>query len=316
MVILITGGAGFIGSALTSRLLADGHDVRVLDNLRHGEAHGRLPSDVEFIEADVRDVAAVKAAAGRGCDRIVHLASIAGVKSVSSTPIDTMAVGFDGANNVFRAALENNVEGVLCFSSSEVYGTHVGGIPEDAPTPIPPPSDRRWGYAAVKLATEHLARAYSYAHALPVVSFRIFNTYGPGQLGDSAVHNFVRAMKAGEPLIIRGDGASVRTWCYIDDTIEATVRVLERLPDLGGEVFNIGNPYTVRTTKELAEMVSYLGEHWAPMSRREVRCEYVEGGSDVRIRIPNIDKAKELLLWEPKIDLFEGLKRTIGYYLR
>lgn len=310
MLILVTGGAGFIGSHVVRKLRAEGHKVRVLDSCVHG---GDQVESLDTAEAlgDVRDPSAVSEAA-YGVDFIVHLASIAGVGSVGRDPVRTMDVIQTGTRNVLNAALAE-AAGVLNFSSSEVYGTHAACVKETDPTPLPPPTHTRWGYGAAKLAAEHLCRAYYEHHGVPVCSFRIFNTYGPGQLGDGAVHNFVRAALAGEAFAIRGDGAAVRTWCHVSETVRAVQAVIERmdrtkLRPLGGQVFNIGNPYELASTMMLADSVSRAcGQKFA------IR-EPMPGVADVRVRIPDISKAAELLEWEPIVPLAVGLEDTVDYY--
>ena len=305
MLILVTGGAGFIGSHVVRHLREGGHEVRVLDLCIHGP--GQDGPDV--IKKDVRDAAAVRAAA-RGCEYIVHLASIAGVSSVGANPVRTMDVIFNGTRNVLEAAAKTGA-GVLCFSSSEVNGTHVAATHEDEPTALPAPENTRWGYGAAKLASEHLALAYAEHLGVDAVSFRIFNTYGPHQLGDGAVHNFVRAALRGKPLRICGDGSAVRTWCYVSDTVravEAVIRERRMLAISGHQVFNIGNPHTPVTTRELARMVSRAAKAGAHV------VEHLPGGTDVRVRIPNISKAQDILGWNPRVPLEHGLQATVEAY--
>lgn len=305
MRILVTGGAGFIGTALCHRLVALGHDVRVLDIMKHGQTALRLPDVVEVYKGGVRDTSLVDKLT-KGCDRVVHLASIAGVGSVEASPIRTMRVGFVGADNVLSAAARHEVGGVLLFSSSEVYGTHAVRQYEVSPTPIPAPSHPRWGYAAIKLAAEHLAFAYYTERGLPTASFRIFNTYGPGQLGEGCVRNFIDAALQDKPLIVRGDGSTRRAWCYVDDVVDATVRALKRFPSISGQSLNIGNPHEVHTTLDLAVQVQKLFP--------QVEIKFVDGSpacGDVQVRIPAVHKASVMLDWEPTTSLAEGLRRTV-----
>lgn len=305
MVILLTGGAGFIGSAIARKLLEVGHDVRILDIMRHGDAHD-VPEGAKLIEGDVCDPTLVHGAA-KGADFILHLASIAGVGTVNANPIRTMRVGFEGVRNVLEAAGDQHVRGVLCFSSSEVCGVRTADVAETEPTPVPAPSDVRWGYAAIKLAAEHLAYAY-HTRGVPAATFRIFNTYGPGQLGEGAVRNFVRACATGEPLVVRQGGVSIRSWCYVEDVVAATLRAIERMSAVSGEVINIGNPDTVRTTLELAKLVRMLWGEAAPPIIFE------SGTTDVHVRVPNIKKATKLLGWTPYVGLEDGLMRTMEAY--
>ena len=299
MLILVTGGAGFIGSHLTKRLRDDGHEVRVLDAFVHGQP--QAPDDISF---DVRDLHSVLAAS-QDCDFIVHLASIAGVGTVGLDPMKTMDVAFNGTKNVLMAAMSHGIP-VINFSSSEVYGKHAAMVTEDAPTPIPAPTHTRWGYGAAKLAAEHLCQAFHQAEGVDVCTFRIFNTYGPGQLGDGAVRNFMRQADAKELMHVRGDGASIRTWCHVDDTVGAVIAAMDVDSSVRtGETFNIGNPHTPLTTRELAETVGYV------VNGKRPEIAYTGAETDVRVRIPDVTKARNLLGWRPVIDLVAGLQTCV-----
>lgn len=297
MKILVTGGAGFIGSHLVRALREQGHEVVVLDAAVHGQ------QDVD-VPLDVRSYANVHHAM-TGVDVCFHLASIAGVGSVGKDPVRTMETGLRGTMNVLEAARLNGTR-VVNFSSSEVYGREAPRVDEERDTPIPAPSHTRWGYGAMKLATEHLGFAYYARDGLDVCSFRIFNTYGPGQLGDGAVRNFATAMQRGQPITIRGDGTAVRTWCHVQDTVRACLAVLSSPPEnTRGQVFNIGNPHELATTRRLAELIAdKLGiATW--------NMRYVEAETEVEVRIPDISKAQQLLEWAPHVVLDTGLETVL-----
>ncbi len=306
---LFTGGAGFIGSHLAERLLP-GNQIVVLDTLRRNalatvglDKHKNLT----LIAGDVMDMAVVKRAMS-GCDTIVHMASIAGVDTVLNNPVLTMRISLVGTMNVLEAALEQGgMKRVIDFSTSEVFGRYAYKVTEWDSTTLGAVGEARWTYAVAKLATEHLAMNYQKQFGLPTCSVRPFNIYGPRQVGSGAIHHFiVRALK-GEPLEIHNDGAQIRSWCYVDDIVDGIVLALAR-EEAVGHAFNIGNPRSTLTIHALAkEIVQQAGS--------KSRIERIPwGGMDVELRIPNVDKARDLLAFTPKVDLEEGIPRTIAWY--
>jgi nucleoside-diphosphate-sugar epimerase len=167
--------------------------------------------------------------------------------------------------------------------------------------------EARWTYAVSKLATEHLAHNYHVQYGLPAVSIRPFNIYGPGQVGEGAIHRFIVRALRGEDLELHNDGSQIRAWCYIDDIVEAVLLVLEK-PEAVGHAFNIGNARSVCTIYDLAR-------HVVRISGSASKLRFVEWNHpDVELRIPNIDKARQRLGYEPRVDLEEGLARTIAWY--
>jgi nucleoside-diphosphate-sugar epimerase len=309
--LLLTGGAGFIGSHIVERLAAD-NDLVILDTLRRNalapvglDRHPR----VKLIVGDVTDATAVRAAI-EGCDAVVHLASIAGVDTVLKNPVLTMRVSMLGTMNVLEAALAaGTVKRLIDFSTSEVFGRYAYNVTEWDATTLGAVGEARWTYAVAKLATEHLAMNYWKQYALPTCSIRPFNIYGPRQVGEGAVHHFiVRALK-GEPLHVHNDGAQIRAWCYVDDIVDGILLALTR-DEAVGHAFNIGNPRSTLTIYALAKEILRLASSSS-------RIEYVPWKQpDVELRIPNIDKARELLAYKPKVDLEEGLLRTVYWYRR
>jgi len=167
--------------------------------------------------------------------------------------------------------------------------------------------EARWTYAVSKLAGEYLAHSYYDELGLPTCSIRPFNVYGPGQIGGGAIRAFILNALAGEDLVIHGDGSQIRAWCYVDDLVDALLLLLEHEAAVG-EVFNVGNARSVVTIYDLAERIRRISEADVDIVFRELH--YV----DVEMRIPNVDKARNLLGWEPKVDLDEGLARTIAWY--
>jgi nucleoside-diphosphate-sugar epimerase len=309
--ILLTGGAGFIGSHLVERFAAD-NEIVVLDTFRRnalGPAGlDKLPT-VKTIPGDVLDPSAV-AAAMEGCDAVIHLASIAGVDTVISNPVLTMRVSLLGTMNVLEAALAaGGIKRLIDFSTSEVFGRYAYNVTEWDATTLGAVGEARWTYAVAKLATEHLAMNYWKQHKLPTVSIRPFNIYGPRQVGEGAVHHFIVRALRGEPLLLHNDGSQIRAWCYVDDIVDGIALALQR-DEAVGHAFNIGNPRSTLTIHSLAKEIVRLASSSSHI-------EHVPWHqADVELRIPNIDKAKELLRYVPKVDLEEGLLRTIYWYRR
>jgi UDP-glucose 4-epimerase len=308
--IFITGGAGFIATTL-ARTLVDRNEVVALDNLhRDALSATDLGDHPNFTlhQADVLDVDAVRELA-HGATHIVHCAAIAGVDTVLESPVRTMRVNLIGTYNVLEAAVatQRTVERVVDFSTSEVFGTHAYNVKEGHVSTIGSVGEARWTYAVSKLAGEHLAHAYHDELGLPTVTVRPFNVYGPGQIGGGAIRAFIENALAGNDLTVRGDGSQIRAWCYVDDMVEAVRLCLEH-PNAVGQSYNIGNPRSAVTIFDLAQRVKRLtgcrGDIvFAPL-------EY----ADVELRIPNVEKAREDIGFEAKVELDEGLERTIAWY--
>ncbi len=308
--ILITGGAGFIGTTLARRLV-DGNGVIALDNLHRDALSGTdlaEHSNFRFHEADVLD-APTMAALTLGATHIVHAAAIAGVDTVIEMPVRTMRVNLIGTYNALEAATAtlDTLERFVDFSTSEVFGTQAINVQEGHVTTTGSVGEARWTYAVSKLAGEHMAHAYHDELGLPTATVRPFNVYGPGQIGGGAIRAFIEAALAGRDLTIHGDGSQIRAWCYVDDMVEALLLALER-PEAVGQTFNVGNPRSTVTILDLAQRVKRLSGCPGEIVFKPL--DYV----DVEIRIPNVSKAKELLGWEARVDLDEGLARTIAWY--
>src|SRR3954471_20501303 len=263
--LLLTGGAGFIGSHITERLAPE-NEIVILDTLRRnalGPAGLDRHPHVTVIIGDVTDPQAV-AEAMKGCDAVVHLASIAGVDTVLKNPVLTMRVSLLGTMNVLEAALAaGTVKRLIDFSTSEVFGRYAYNVTEWDATTLGAVGEARWTYAVAKLATEHLAMNYWKQYGLPTVSIRPFNIYGPRQVGEGAVHHFIVRALRGDPLMIHNDGAQIRSWCYVDDIVDATLITLSA-KEAVGHAFNIGNPRSTLTVYHLAQLVKRLAESASP----------------------------------------------------
>jgi UDP-glucose 4-epimerase len=308
--VLITGGAGFIGTTLARRLV-DANEIVALDNLHRDALSGTdlvEHPNFEFHEADVLDSGAF-AGLMPGATHVVHCAAIAGVETVIESPVRTMRVNVIGTYNTLEAALTagDTLERFVDFSTSEVFGQQAINVAEGHVTTTGSVGEARWTYAVSKLAGEHMTHAYYDEFGLPTVTLRPFNVYGPGQIGGGAIRAFIEAALSGSDLIVHGDGSQIRAWCYVDDMVDALLLGLER-PEAVGQTFNVGNERSTVTILDLAERVKRLTGCPAEILFRPITY------SDVEIRIPNVNKARELLGFEAKVDLDEGLARTIAWY--
>ena len=311
--VFITGGAGFIASKLIEKLIG-GNTIVVYDNFSRNALKSSGLWDhpsLKVIQGDVRDYEVLKASIPQDVNVILHMAAIAGIDTVIKNPVKTMEVNMIGTYHVLKAVQElrliERIERFVDFSTSEVFGINAFRVNEEASTNLQPVGEARWTYSVSKLAGEHLTHSFYKQHGLRAVTVRPFNVYGPGQVGEGAIHHFVINAIRNEPLVIHGEGDQIRSWCYIDDVVDGIILCLEREEAIG-EVFNIGNPRGTITILGLAEKIIRLAGSASEITH--VPRNYV----DVELRIPSIEKAKKLLAFEPKVDLNEGIKRTIEWY--
>ncbi len=307
--IFITGGAGFIGSTLAERLI-ENNEVVIYDNLFRNSIAGRAVekhSNLTMITGDILDAEHLEESM-QGADYIVHCAAIAGIDTVVKSPIATMRVNMIGSANVLEAASRlKRLERIVCFSTSEVFGTKAFRSTENDATVMGEVGEARWTYAVSKVAEEHLAIAYFRERWLPATVVRPFNVYGPGQVGEGALRHFIVNAIRNEPISIHGDGTQIRAWCYVDDMVEGVMRSLVH-PRAVGESFNIGNQRAVTTIYGLAATVVSVLDSSSPI--HFTRKDYV----DVELRVPEVKKARELIGFEAKVDLEEGIQRTANAY--
>jgi dTDP-glucose 4,6-dehydratase/UDP-glucose 4-epimerase len=313
---LVTGGTGFIGSALVRALIQAGHRVRVLDDDSRGRS-GRLAdvaSRLEFVPGDVRDPLAVRRAA-RGTDAIAHLAFVNGTEFFYQKPELVLEVGVKGMINVLDAMASEKVPELMLMSSSEVYQTP-SEVPTDESAPffIPDPLNPRYSYAGGKLISELLAINYGRSRIERVTIVRPHNVYGPDMGFEHVIPQFAlriaklvaeRGTHAPLPFPIQGSGTETRAFVYIDDFVDGTLRVLER-----GEHMNI---YHVGTQREepIRRLAELVGE--AAGVKLEIQAGPLAPGGTPR-RCPDITKVSKLG-YAPKVSLEEGLKRTVAWYL-
>lgn len=307
--IFITGGAGFIANTLIRHYI-EKNKIIVYDNFHRDTLTSSGLSghkNIKIVKGDVLDLSLLKESM-KGADVVVHAAGIAGIDTVIKNPVKTMQVNMMGTANALAAAQENGVKDrFVDFSTSEVFGSMAFRSSEADQTVAGSAGEARWTYAVSKLAGEHLAHAYYRQFDLPVVTVRPFNVYGPGQTGEGAIQVFIKRALKNEMIRIDGDGNQIRAWCYVDDFVDCLIRCIED-PKAIGHSFNIGNARAVITILGLAQTVCRTLK-----SDSEIVFD-PPLSADIAIRIPSVEKSKELLGFKAKIDLEEGIERTAEWF--
>ena len=311
--VLVTGGAGFIGSHLVERLLADGKSVAVvddlstgsLDNLRAVRGHRRL----RLFETRISACAELAELAG-GAEAVYHLAAAVGVELVVRSPIRVLQTNLHETEVLLEAAAGRGVPVVLA-STSEVYGkSQKEAFDEEDDLLIGPPHQGRWSYACSKLMDEFLALAYAKEKALPVVIARLFNTVGPRQTGQygMVLPRFIAAARKGEPLKVYGDGRQTRCFCFVADTVEALVR-LANTPAARGQVFNVGSTEEIAIGDLAAKVIATLRSR-STIELVPYNLAYEPGFDDMRRRKPVVDKLAAAVGFRPGTPLQSIIELT------
>jgi len=317
MKVLITGGAGFIGSHLAERLLEVGHEVFVIDNLWTGKLtnlskiqnSGKLHLVVDTIlNESVMNELIFKV------DQIFHLAAAVGVKNIMDHPVETLDINVKGSETVLRLANRFKKK-VLVTSTSEIYGKHVEhSLSEDDNRVMGTVKKRRWAYACSKTLDEFLALAYYDEKKLPVVIARLFNTVGPRQTGQygMVLPTFVQSALLGKPITVFGDGTQSRSFTHVLDVVDALITLMAE-PKAEGDIFNVGNSHEV-TIKDLAEKVKEMTGSRSEIEYVPYERAYGPGFEDMERRCPNIEKIRNLIGFEPKHDLQAIIQSVIDYF--
>src|SRR3954471_9288685 len=316
MRVLITGGAGFVGSHLAEALLDRGDEVFILDNLSTGAienvSHLKANPLFHYTIDSVTNEPLLAELIDR-TDVVVHLAAAVGVKLIVEAPVHTIETNVHGTEVVLKHANKKK-KLVLIASTSEVYGKSVN-LPfrEDADLVLGPTVKHRWAYACSKLIDEFLALAYWKERKLPVIIVRLFNTVGPRQTGQygMVIPNFVRQALAGQPITVFGDGTQSRSFTYVGDVVEAMVALIDE-PRAVGEVFNIGNVGEV-SILDLAEKVKAMTGSVSPIQMVPYEKAYEAGCEDMPRRVPDISKIRALIGYEPKLDLDQIIHSVIEH---
>jgi UDP-glucose 4-epimerase len=304
--VLITGGAGFIGSNLAARLLEEGYEVRILDNFATGRRANvrELGTGVELVEGDIQSFERVHSAA-LGCEVVLHQAALPSVPRSVQDPLTSNATNVIGTLNVLLAARDQGVRRVVCASSSSVYGSSPATTPrrEDEPAlPISP-------YATAKLAGEGYARSFTKVYGLDTVSLRYFNVFGPRQDPTSqyaaAIPSFITALLDGKQPVIYGDGEQSRDFTYVANVVRANVLAMDA-PGVAGRVYNIACGERVTVNRLVSELRGLLGTDVDPVHQP---CR----PGDIRHSLADLSRARDELGYEAEVPLREGLERTIEH---
>jgi UDP-glucose 4-epimerase len=317
MKVLITGGAGFIGSHLAERLLSRGDEVHLLDDLSTGSIenivliknHPNLTYHIDTIRnyrltAEVVDM----------CDIVYHLAAAVGVRLIVESPVSTIETNIRGTDIVLSLAAKKRKR-VVITSTSEVYGKR-NKVPfcEDDDLVMGPTNKGRWSYACSKAIDEFLAIAYWKEKRVPTVIVRLFNTVGPRQTGryGMVIPNFVQQALTGQDITVYGDGTQTRCFTHVSDVVEALIAVAEH-PQAVGEVYNIGSDHEI-SMLDLAERIKYITESASNIVFVPYDEAYEAGFEDMMRRVPDISKIRALIGYQPKIDLDSMLASIIDYH--
>jgi UDP-glucose 4-epimerase len=315
MNVLVTGGAGYIGSHLVDRLIRDGHRITVLDDLSTGKQSNLASSDAALVVGSILDEPLVRQLVG-DADLVYHLAAAVGVGNIMASPLQSIITNARGTDVVLQACADTQIK-VMVASTSEIYGkTSKMPMSEDDDRVLGSTSISRWSYSTAKALDEHLALEYG-RNGLPVSIVRYFNSFGPRidfKGYGSVVANFMRQALAGEPLTVHGDGTQTRCFTYISDTVEGTVRAAT-VPAAEGSVFNVGNDAEI-TVNELAAKVIALTNSRSEVVHVSYESRYGSSFEDTKRRVPDVSRSRAVLGYSPTVSLDDGLRLTLDWWLR
>jgi len=311
---LITGGAGFIGSHLTESLISRGDQVVVLDNLSSGSANNlsSIKAKIKFEDANVLDKTIIDKLVAES-DFVVHLAAALGVFNIVNKPLESLKTNLQGSEIVLEAC-DKYRKPVLIASTSEIYGKN-DKVPlnEEDDRIIGHPLKSRWSYSEAKAVDESLAYFYYLENKLPIRIVRFFNTVGPRQIGHygMVVPRFVSAALKNEPLSVYGSGNQIRCFCHVTDAVKALLLVIDSDKAVG-QVFNVGNNSQI-SIMELAKKVIEITGSKSGIEKIAYEKAYPEGFEDMQRRVPDISKIKQVLGWEPKINLDQIIRDIAAF---
>ena len=313
MRVLITGGAGFIGSHLVDHYVAAGDAVTILDNFSTGSKSNiaHLDGEVTTFDGDIRNVELVESMT-KSADLVLHMAAALGVNTILESPLESMSTNITGSEVVLEAAAKFNKR-IIIASTSEIYGKNSKQpLQETDDRVVGPPQKIRWTYSDAKAIEEAMAFALHQEKNLPVTTVRLFNTVGPRQTGryGMVIPRFVQAALRNEALTIYGDGMQSRVFCHVDDTIQAMVTMAATNATIG-DVYNVGGTGEI-TIKQLAELVIEITGSKSPITYTAYSDAYPAGFEDIQRRVPDISKVKRAIGWAPTKDLAQIISDMAG----
>ena len=314
MKVLITGGAGFIGSYLSDVLVAEGKHVTILDNLSTGSKKNiaHLVDRIKVFEGDIRDQKLVESLV-EDCDLVLHMAAALGVDNILENPIDSISTNFYGSEIVMNAAVKFTKR-LIIASTSEIYGKNVKKpLSELDDRVIGTPKNLRWTYSDAKALEEAVAHYYFLTKNLPVTTVRFFNTVGPRQTGKygMVIPRFVKSALNGAPIEIFGDGKQTRVFCHVNDTVNAINSIIIE-PKTIGEVFNIGGIGEI-SILELAQLIIQKTNSKSEIFFTKYEDAYGIGFEDMKRRVPNISKIENFTGWKPSLSLPTIIDDVVNY---
>jgi UDP-glucuronate decarboxylase len=311
--VLITGGAGFIGRALTEVALARGAEVVIFDNFTRNSLqyfnNATDKSGCQIVRGDIRDKPSLaKVVDDLDPDYVFHLAAIAGVSKYFSHPVDVLDVNITGTFCLLDLLKgRGSLKAVFDFSTSEIYGSHCYLSEEGGSVKMENLFEKRWTYATSKIASEKIGLAYHWQYDMPFVGVRPFNVYGPGQIGEGVISYMLNNVISNKAITITGDGVQSRTFCFIDDFLAGVMVLVDNLPSAIGSSFNIGTNSDIVTINRLVEII-------LEVAGVEVSVNYApHKGEDVIVRSPSLRKINALG-YKPEVSLREGVKMTLEWY--
>jgi UDP-glucose 4-epimerase len=315
--VLITGGAGFIGSHLAETLLEKDYEVRIIDdlstgslgNIKHLEKHPKFSFTIESI-LDEQTLTTV----AQGVDHIYHLAAAVGVRLIVEEPLRTLQTNIQGTEGVLKVANANRAK-ILIASTSEIYGKNLNApFSEEDDRILGSTTKTRWSYSTSKAVDEILALAYHRSRHLPMVVVRLFNTCGPRQTGQygMVIPRFVQQALKNENITIYGDGKQTRCFCFVGDTVRALTSLMES-KEAEGRIFNVGSDREI-SIEDLAKKIIQMTRSRSELQYIPYHVAYEEGFEDMLRRVPNIDRIKETVGFEPRFSLEEILQKVIDFF--
>jgi len=313
--IVVTGGTGFIGSHLTEKLLSLGNRVIIFDkssshqsrNLEHVKNH----KNVKFIQGDIRDKKTLKTAITKDVHKIFHLSAIVGVKNYCADPLGVIDINVCGTRNILELAKKHNIK-IIFTSTSEIYGKNPK-VPwvEDADRVLGSTSVERWSYSTSKAVCEHMILGMHKNVGLPATIVRYFNVYGPRQAPYYVVSQSIYKVLRNEQPLLYDEGSQTRCFTFVDDIIQGTIMAANN-QKANGQVFNIGSDKET-TIREVIELIIKLSDKKIKWKGLDTRQHYGEKYEDIPRRIPNVNKAKQLLGWKANTTLEQGIRKTIEW---